>query len=121
MRKLVLSLAVFAVAAFAADIDGTWKAETKTPDGQARTSTFVLKADGNKLTGTVQGMRGDPGPIENGKIDGNKFSFNVVRKTQNGEFKMAYKGTVSGAELKLSATMNMGGEERTFDMVAKKQ
>jgi len=121
MRKLVLLLAALAVAAFAADIDGTWKAEMKTPDGQTRTSTFVLKADGSKLTGTVQGMRGDPGPIQNGKIDGDKVSFSVVRKTESGEFKMAYKGTVSGSELKLSATMNMGGEERTFDMIAKKQ
>ena len=39
--------------------------------------TFTFKQDGAKLTGTVQGPEGDPIEISNGKVDGNKISFQV--------------------------------------------
>ena len=76
-----------------------------------------MKQDGEKLTGTVSGGRGGAAEITDGKVDGDKVSFTVVRKMQDREFKMQYKGTVSGDEMKL----NVGMGERSFDIVAKKQ
>ena len=56
--KLSLALAVFA-----ADITGTWKGSIETPGGTFD-NTFVLKADGAKLTGTLQGGPGGELKIE---------------------------------------------------------
>jgi hypothetical protein len=92
-------LAVVALTAFAADITGTWKGSIQTPGG-AFENTLVLKADGAKLTGTLQGGPGGVQQIEEGKIDGDKVSFVV-----NMEFgKLSFAGAVSGDDLKLKVT-----------------
>ena len=61
----------------AADVTGTWSSEMTTPDGNSFPLTFTFKQEGATLTGTVQGPMGDPMDIVNGKIDGDKFSFDV--------------------------------------------
>ena len=61
----------------AADVTGTWSSEMTTPDGNSFPLTFTFKQDGATLTGTVQGPMGDPMDIVNGKIDGDKFTFDV--------------------------------------------
>ena len=122
-RVLVRALAlvsVFLTAAWAADVSGKWKAEYESPDGQTRTSMFTFQVDGEKLTGTVGSARGES-PISEGKVSGDEISFVVVRKFQDNEFKMNYKGKVAGDEIKLTVTANFGGEERTFEMTAKRQ
>jgi hypothetical protein len=116
MRKFLLLFGAFVLVAAAADITGTWKASIETPNG-ARETTFVFKADGDKLTGTVAGGRGGEAPIENGKIKGDDVSFTVTRKFQDREFKMEYKGKVDGDMMKLSTQMG----ERSVEMTAKKQ
>lgn len=113
---LVLALAV----AWAADVSGKWKAEMEGPDGQTRTSIFTFKVEGTDLTGTVAGARGET-PISEGKVSGDEISFAVIRKFEDREFKMLYKGKVAGNEIKLTVTANFGGEERTFEMIAKRE
>ena len=108
---------LLAVAASAADIDGKWKAEFNTPDGQTRTTTFTFKADGDKLTGTVSGRQADT-PISEGKINGDEISFAVVRNMGGEERKMQYKGKIAGDELKL--TMQFGPDMPPREMVAKR-
>jgi hypothetical protein len=61
----------------AADITGTWSGDLTTPSGNSLTFTYTFKVDGAKLTGTVQGPRGDPRSMDNGKVDGDKLSFGV--------------------------------------------
>jgi len=80
MRKLLyvcaaMAMALSAATAMAADVTGTWTAESKTPDGSSFQLTFTFKQDGATLTGTVQAPQGDPLPISNGKVDGAKFTF----------------------------------------------
>ena len=121
MRKSAVSwgvlalMCLFAVAAFAADVSGKWTYEMTTPNGDKREGSLNLKAEGDKLTGTVSGMRGET-PISDGKISGDDISFNVVRSRNGQEFKMQYKGKVVGDELKL--TVQFG--ERSFDITAKR-
>ena len=75
---LVFALIVFsAVAAFAADVTGAWTGNAKGPNGEDFALTFNFKQDGAKLTGTVTGPQGDPIEITDGKVDGDKLSFNV--------------------------------------------
>jgi hypothetical protein len=75
----VLFATVAAHATFAAtDINGTWAGDLSTPDGNSIPFTYMFKVDGAKLTGTVQGPRGDSLSLDNGKVDGDKFSFDVT-------------------------------------------
>ncbi len=96
-----------------------------------RIATLDLKADGAKLTGTLTqpafgrggGAPAEPTatPISNGKVDGNNISFDVTRESPMGSMTTNYKGVVSGSEMKLTATSDMGGQTRTQEMTAKKQ
>ena len=112
---LLALLAFVAVSAWAADPSGKWQAEFQTPNGNTVTSTFNLKADGEKLTGTVSGRMGET-PIEDGKVSGDEISFTVTRKFQDNEFKLNYKGKVAADKIDFHVTAG----EREFDMTAKK-
>ena len=115
MRRLIFLLAVVALAAFAADITGTWKGSIDTPGGTFE-NTFILKADGATLTGTLQGGPGGELKIEEGKIDGDKVSFAV-----NMEFgKLSYTGAVSGDDLKLKVTFGGGGDMPPMEINCKR-
>ncbi|HNY40214.1 MAG TPA: hypothetical protein PKJ41_07455 [Bryobacteraceae bacterium] len=128
MKTLVsisLMLCLLCGIAFAAAIDGKWYSERKmNRDGQEFVikTTFDLKSDGAKLTGTLTMAFGDMEPrsipISDGKIDGAKFSFTTVMQTPNGEFKSTYDGTVEGDMIK-GTSAREGGEPRPFE--AKRQ
>ena len=111
MAVMVLGLMV--ATALAADVTGTWVAEREGRDGQTMKTTFVFKADGSNLTGTMDlGMgRGEPNPISEGKIDGDNISFVVPLSFGGNEMKMKYKGKVTGDEMELTMEMEggMGG------------
>lgn len=115
--KSLFMTAALAVAAFAADPTGVWKAEYTSPDGNQRTSTFHLKAEGDKLTGKVVGATGEV-PIKDGVVKGDDVSFSVVRNFNGNDVTIKYSGKVSADEIKMKASF---GEDRTMDMVAKKQ
>jgi hypothetical protein len=93
-----LAMALTAATALAADITGTWTATAQSPNGDFQL-TFTFKQDGANLTGTVQGPQGDALPISNGKVDGDKFTFDV---SLNG-FTIHHACTVTGDEIKMSA------------------
>ncbi|MGB6746365.1 MAG: hypothetical protein WBE38_22125 [Terracidiphilus sp.] len=105
MKKLLclcagLFMALTAATALAADVSGSWTANSTGPDGSDYALTFTFKQDGAKLTGTVQGPQGDAIEISNGKVDGNSISFQV---SFNG-MTITHAGTVNdaGDEIKLS-------------------
>lgn len=100
MRTLLLALILTAASAFAADIDGKWSGGIDTPNGAVNIS-FTFKADGKTLTGTTTGPDGSESKIADGKIDGNKLSFNVTVDFGGMPFTIAYTGEVSGTNLKL--------------------
>lgn len=119
--SLAASLMLLAASALAGPIDGKWVSERKMErDGQSFTiiQAFDLKSDGDKLTGTFSIKFGDMEPpaskIENGKLDGNKFSFTATISTPNGDMKTSYTGTVDGDSLKGTAERE-GGEPRPFE------
>jgi hypothetical protein len=104
MRKLIFLLAAFSLAAFAADVTGSWKASMDTPNG-SMDMTFVLKADGNVVTGAVQSQMGEM-KIDDGKLDGDKISFSI----SPGDFgKLTYTGTIKGDEMTLTMGFPGGG------------
>jgi hypothetical protein len=118
-------LLVMTVAAFAADVTGKWTYSMQGRDGTPREVTITLKQEGAKLTGTVPGMGrggqgGNPTEITNGKVDGDKVYFEVVREMQGNKMTTKYEGTAAGSELKLKVTRDTPNGPQTSDVVAKK-
>jgi len=112
MRRRTLALAagvllLLAGAALAADITGTWAGQLSGPDGNGFTLTYSFKQDGEKLTGSVAGPQGDPLPLEEGKVQGDKVSFSV-RVEFNGGTKFTSEGTIKGEEITLSTKSDSG-------------
>jgi hypothetical protein len=121
MRTMFLSVCfVFAALslAWAADVNGKWTAQVPGRDGQTREMTFTFKAEGEKLTGSMSGPRGDS-EISDGKISGDQISFTVKVNFQGNERKFLYKGTVSGDEMKVTRTVE-GGNMPPQEFTAKK-
>jgi hypothetical protein len=108
-----LLMAFTTLTALAADVTGTWTGDMKGPNGDAFSITFTFKQDGAKLTGTVQGPQGDPMDISNGKVDGDKFSFDV---SFNG-MTIKHECTLAGDEIKMTTKAddpNFPGGEMTL-------
>ncbi len=56
-------------------IDGKWKGSRETPNGTMELN-YTLKVQGDTLTGTIKSQFGEV-PLENGKVDGKKFSYSI--------------------------------------------
>jgi hypothetical protein len=101
IKYLLTLIAMFAVTAFAADVDGNWKATAQTENGTLE-RTFTFKADGTKLTGETTSEMMGKSTITDGKIDGDNLSFTIKVKFQDQDMTLNYKGKVSGNTMKLN-------------------
>ena len=110
-------LLLAAVAAFAADVNGKWAAQVAGRGGQMQDVTFNFKADGDQLSGTVTGRRGEMN-ISDGKVSGDEISFTQVMEFNGNQVKLVYKGKVSGDEIKF--TRQREGGERAQEFTAKR-
>ena len=112
----VLAVALLAsLNLFAENATGTWKGSYPGRDGQTRESTIVLKAEGEKLTGTVAGGRG-ASEIKDGTIKGGDISFSVVRNFGGNDVTVKYKGTLVGDAIQFKVEAG----ERSYEMTAKR-
>jgi hypothetical protein len=104
-KPLVLLAAVtlLAVTVFAADLSGTWNAAVTTSGGSGN-PTFVLKQDGDKLTGTYAGQFG------NAPVTGTVKGSDVTIAFEVSGTKATYTGKVDSAGTKIEGTCDYGGE-----------
>ncbi|MBM3746836.1 MAG: hypothetical protein FJW34_13670 [Acidobacteria bacterium] len=134
MTRRILSIVtlgcLLALVAAAAGIDGQWVATMKVPapkkqGGEPREVQFTLdlKSDGGKITGSVSGGTGRRAPtmtVDNGKIQGDKFSFTTTQKSRQGqERKFNWEGTIQGDELRGARTPD--GARRGVEFTARRQ
>jgi hypothetical protein len=107
----ILGLATI-VSAQDAQVAGTWTLSLNMGGGGGQgggggrggPQTLTLTQDGQKLTGTLHGGRGDS-PVT-GTITGNNITFSVSRTNQNGDtVKTDYTGTVSADSMKGTVSM----------------
>lgn len=71
----VLLLLLVNIAADAQNLDGTWKGTMSGPNGDFQL-TFTFKVVGDSFSGDVSSQMGSI-PLENGKIHGNEFSYDI--------------------------------------------
>jgi hypothetical protein len=108
-----LLFALLGVAAWAADISGNWVGSASGGGGDF-TLNYTFKQDGDKFSGTVQGPQGDPLPLIDCKLDGDKIAFAVKVDMGGNVTTFSSKGTIKGDEISLTTTndagMDFGGE-----------
>lgn len=118
VRSLIVAMLLAGIA-MAADVTGKWVATVAGRDGQTREVVYNLKADGDKLTGTTTGFRGQEMQLSDGKIDGDNISF-VTRAEFNGNtMVMNYKGKISGDEIKFTQQRE-GSDQPPREFTAKR-
>jgi hypothetical protein len=110
--------AIFACAALAADISGNWSGTMQMGDNPF-TLTYAFKQDGEKLTGTVTGPQGDPLPLSDGKVQGDKLSFFVQVDMGGNPTKFSSTGIIKGDEITLT-TKAEGGPDFGGPMTLKR-
>jgi hypothetical protein len=111
-----LSAACFVtVAAFAADLSGTWKwSQPGRQGGAAIEQTLKLDLKGGLLTGTLLGGQGPQGQmpdvaIGDAVVKGDQVSFSVTREFNGNKRVSKYEGKLEGDTLK--GTVERQGRE----------
>lgn len=97
-----LFVCIAVVAAHATEINGKWR-------GAAATGTEILldlKADSDKVTGTVALNRGKMNPIADGRFEDGVLTFTMPSMYGNGTVNV--KGTLDGEELALTLESERG-------------
>jgi hypothetical protein len=99
----VILAVVGSVVAIAADLSGTWGASVKLSSGQSGTPTFILKQNGQKLSGTYSGALGSAAVT--GTVAGTKIhlSFEIQGST------IRYAGTLAGDGNAMQGSVDYAG------------
>jgi hypothetical protein len=97
--SLVICALVVAVPTFAQDASGKWQLTVTTPDREPRTTSMVLKKDGEKLSGTVVGQQGNEIAMSGAQIKAD-VSLSFTAPTQNGPVPISMKGWQDGDSMK---------------------
>ena len=109
IRKLILAsaLSLVTAAVWAADVTGTWVMTVDTGQGTGN-PTFVLKQEGEKVTGNYKGQLGEA-PVT-GTIKGNDLALNYKISAQGVDLEVKYTGTVDGKNVSGKVSLGELGE-----------
>ncbi|MEJ0099258.1 MAG: hypothetical protein WDO12_05730 [Pseudomonadota bacterium] len=128
IRNLVLALAAAlvalpALAAAAAGIDGKWNATVDSPMG-AVSLVMQFKSEGEKFSGTITtdmaGQALPPAPISEGLVKGDDITFKLsfAMAPDQPAIIISYKGKLKGDELTLTSIIDMGQGPQETQLVA---
>jgi hypothetical protein len=113
---VAITLLTLTLALWSADITGKWTAQVPGRSGNMREVTFMLKASGENLTGTMSGRNGDI-QIADGKVSGDDISFSVTQDFGGNSVKQTFTGKAAGGEIKFKRE---GGQGEPIQFVAKR-
>jgi len=122
MRRLAqwAGLAILAAAlpgARAADVNGNWQGSFDFR-GSSVALIFHFVANGNALTGSVEGLPTTPAEIHDGKVDGNSMAFLLDTGYQGTQYTVAYRGTVSEDGNSIAFTMGTETGDWSMELTA---
>lgn len=105
MKIPITLLLLGAVSAMAADLTGKWSGSFKAEAADhSILQLIILKQQGKTLSGSAGPDASEQYPLENGRVDGNKATFEVT----TGEWRFAYNLTADNdslsGDLKLEST-----------------
>ena len=123
LAATVATVVPSATAADAANVNGVWDLSVETPNGTG-TPTVTFKQDGENLSGTYKGRRGET--ALKGTIKGNDIKFTITVNIQGQDLVIEYSGTVDGNTMKGKAKFgdaaegNFTGKKQAEDTPAQK-
>jgi hypothetical protein len=101
-------------------VDGKWAGEVQGGRGPQQI-TVTLKAEGDKLTGSVMGGRGGEIAIKDGTISGSTVKFKTTQMGRGGnEITFNWSGTVKGDEIAMTRAAE-GGQGQSQEFTLKRQ
>jgi hypothetical protein len=118
---MLLALCGFASAEGAkADPVGTWKCEYEI-GGQKRTSTLMIKKDGDKLAGTMSWANQKDEKLKDLKQTGDTVTFSAVRKIMDNEITVDYKLKLAGDKFTGKSASDFGGQKQEWDITGTRE
>lgn len=99
----ILVLLAVSLSAQEVNVTGDWEMTITTPRRE-RTQDINFEQEGEKLTVTMQGRRGEV--TAEGTVKGNEIEWTITRSTPRGEFTMTYTGKIEGDTM--SGEVQMG-------------
>jgi len=90
----ILLLLVASMSAEEVNVTGDWEMTFTTPRGDEMTRDIHFEQEGEKLTVTMQGRRGEV--TAEGTVKGSEIEWTITRSTPRGEFTMTYTGKIEG-------------------------
>ena len=117
MRRIAMALMILAACAMAGDVSGKWSGSIM-PDGEdgARPLYLIFSQDGNKLTGSGGPNESEQHPMQNGKIEGDRLTFEV----QAGKGTFVFDLKIAGDEAKGDLQFKGDSETRTGKVTLKR-
>jgi hypothetical protein len=105
MKKTIIATALLVACFFFAsarieDLNGKWTGLLKTDQGDEFTLLYNFKIDGDALSGTAKTPKGYM-PINDGKITGDSFTFNVIVNHMEIDHTGKFYGDSVGVDLSL--------------------
>ena len=125
MKRLArwVGLAVLAAvlpAARAADVNGNWQGSFDF-QGSSMALTFHLAANGNALTGSVEGLPTTPSAIHDGKVEGNNIAFSLDTDYQGMPYTVDFRGTVADDGNSIAFTLGAQSGAWSMELTAARQ
>lgn len=92
-KSFLLAVLLSATTLGATNVGGKWSG-TLEPEGQTGSKPvyMILKQDGNKLDGSVGPDESEQHSLENGKVEGNKLTFDIPLGAKSLHFSLAADG-----------------------------
>ena len=102
-----------------ADPVGTWKCSYEIGE-MKRTSTLMIKKDGDKLAGTMSWPDQKDAPLKDVKLQDGTLSFSADRELMGTKITVEYKLKIDGDSFKGKGAAEFMGEKHEFDIEGKK-
>jgi len=117
MRIRLLTLLLFAVPCFAADVSGNWAVRDPLRDGTERTTYLNLKQEGSRITGTIRATQFFYKIVDS---SGGPESFTLIASMMDGhtERRVTYEIKLTGDDLHV--TTHRRQDNQLVEMVARR-
>jgi hypothetical protein len=104
MKAILLVLLLSAATLNAADVTGRWSGTMDLKNAEGATGSgptyIILKQEGSKVTGTGGPNENEQYPIQNGKLEGDKLTFESVTGGNTMYFDLRVKGDQIDGDIK---------------------
>jgi hypothetical protein len=97
------------------DPAGSWEIRFNRPGRPPSVSVLKLEKVGDKFVGALTTEQGQTVPIKDAQWKDGELSFRVTFERQGQEINLAYKGKVTGDAVQGQVSLNVLGQNRSFD------